>query len=328
MATAGGRHLPRGVDESLLYDNLKSPAVAWHAPHSRTCRGERGGAGLPKPIPGPNPIIPNGVPMEKYGAVGGAEGAGRVDPVVGEASAEGARRAVQAFTLLRKRAPRATLVVAARRAGRCSGRPNGTGLPVDLVGVEVLAGSPTRRSPSWPGGRDRLRAIAGGRELRHRAGRGDGRRRAVAASDLPGYRRVLRDGQAGRLTPPGDLVALADALYDLLEDEESGGASLPPAAPPRPSSPGVASPAASIEAYEDALAAPRVRGLHGLPGRPSFGGAMLEYAVWLHESGYRTGAPSSATAPAPADARCRPVHRPRRFANGRRCRFAADWAVR
>ena len=42
----------------------------------------------------------------------------------------------------------------------------------------------------------------------------------VVASDLPGYRAVLRDGQAGRLTPPGDPVALADALYDLLQDEE------------------------------------------------------------------------------------------------------------
>jgi hypothetical protein len=108
----------------------------------------------------------------------------------------------------------------------------------------------------------------------------------VVASDLPGYRAVLRDGQAGRLTPPGDPVALSDALHDLLQDEEERR---------RLTAAGIAAAAElswaritdSIEeAYQDALSAPRVRGLHGLPGRPSFGRAMLEYAIWSRRSGY------------------------------------------
>jgi phosphatidylinositol alpha-mannosyltransferase len=41
---------------------------------------------------------------------------------------------------------------------------------------------------------------------------------AVVASDLEGFRRVLDDGAAARLVPPGDSAALADALVDLLDD--------------------------------------------------------------------------------------------------------------
>jgi phosphatidylinositol alpha-mannosyltransferase len=41
---------------------------------------------------------------------------------------------------------------------------------------------------------------------------------AVAASGLDSFRRVLDDGRAGVLTPPGDAGALADALRDLLTD--------------------------------------------------------------------------------------------------------------
>ena len=108
----------------------------------------------------------------------------------------------------------------------------------------------------------------------------------VVASNLPGYRAVLRDGEAGRLVPPGDAVALADALYDLLQDE---------AERRRLAVAGIAAAAnlswapitdRIVEAYEDALAAPRVRGVHGLPGRPAAHRALLEYAVWARRSGY------------------------------------------
>ena len=107
----------------------------------------------------------------------------------------------------------------------------------------------------------------------------------VVASDLPGYRAVLRDGEAGRLSPPGDPVALADALYEMLQDEEERR---------RLAAAGLAAAAelswACItdrieEAYEDAVATPRVRGVHGLPGRPAFHRALLEYAVWAGRSG-------------------------------------------
>lgn len=42
---------------------------------------------------------------------------------------------------------------------------------------------------------------------------------AVVASDLDAFRRVLRDGQAGRLVPVDDHAALAAALIDMLGDD-------------------------------------------------------------------------------------------------------------
>ncbi|MTV25483.1 glycosyltransferase family 4 protein [Nitriliruptoraceae bacterium ZYF776] len=40
----------------------------------------------------------------------------------------------------------------------------------------------------------------------------------IVASDLPGYRSVARDGVQGRLVPPGDPAALADAIGALLDN--------------------------------------------------------------------------------------------------------------
>lgn len=44
--------------------------------------------------------------------------------------------------------------------------------------------------------------------------------RPVVASDIPGYRDVVRDGVEGLLVPPGDEPALAQALQALLSDPE------------------------------------------------------------------------------------------------------------
>ena len=44
---------------------------------------------------------------------------------------------------------------------------------------------------------------------------------AVVASDLDAFRRVLQDGTAGRLVPVGDSQALAEALVDVLSDDEA-----------------------------------------------------------------------------------------------------------
>ncbi|HEY0225755.1 MAG TPA: glycosyltransferase family 4 protein [Mycobacterium sp.] len=42
----------------------------------------------------------------------------------------------------------------------------------------------------------------------------------VVASDLDAFRRVLRDGEVGRLVPVGDADALADALIEILQNDE------------------------------------------------------------------------------------------------------------
>ena len=195
---------------------------------------------------------------------------------------------LQAFTLLRERMPHATLVIAgATRRQLLETDRNGTGLPVDLAGVEALGWVADEEKIAHLGAAEivcapSLAAESFGIVLAEAMAAGV----PVVASDLPGYRAVLRDGQAGRLTPPGDPVALADALYDLLQDEEerrrlaaAGSAAAAELSWSRITD--------SIEeAYADALAAPRVRGLHGLPGRPSFGRAMLDYAVWSRRSGY------------------------------------------
>lgn len=44
--------------------------------------------------------------------------------------------------------------------------------------------------------------------------------RPVVASDIAGYRSVVRDGREGLLVPPGDVEALADALVALLRSSE------------------------------------------------------------------------------------------------------------
>ncbi len=41
----------------------------------------------------------------------------------------------------------------------------------------------------------------------------------VVASDIPGYRTVMTDGVQGRMVPPGDSIALADALEALLAND-------------------------------------------------------------------------------------------------------------
>lgn len=42
----------------------------------------------------------------------------------------------------------------------------------------------------------------------------------VVASDIPGYRTVLADGQEGRLIPPGQAEGLAEALRQLLNQPQ------------------------------------------------------------------------------------------------------------
>ena len=80
----------------------------------------------------------------------------------------------------------------------------------------------------------------------------------VVASDIAGYRDVVRDGVDGVLVPRGDATALAEALRDLAlapERRARDGREAPRAA--RRATPGRASPPRSSRPTSDAIAVPR-----------------------------------------------------------------------
>jgi len=278
------------LEESPFYDGFKAAvATVIRRLDVRVAVSEAARAFPQSRFPGSYRIIPNGVPVEQYApALGATKVSGRILFVGRAERRKGLGVLLQAFALLRKRVPGATLVVAgATRRQVLETDRNGNGLSVDLSGVDALgwidddekvaqlAAAEIACAPS-------LAAESFGIVLAEAMAAGV----PVVASDLPGYRAVLRDGQAGRLTPPGDPVALADALYDLLQDGEerrrlaaAGSAAAAELSWSRITG-------SIIDAYEEALAAPRVRGLHGLPGRPWFGRAMVDYAAWAVQSGY------------------------------------------
>jgi phosphatidyl-myo-inositol alpha-mannosyltransferase len=238
-------------------------------------------------FPGEFRIIPNGVPVEDYlPARSVAKTRGRILFVGRAEPRKGLGVLLQAFTLLKKRAPHATLVVAGATHRQVL-ETERNGIPTDLTGVDALG---------WVDDRDKVEQLGEAEILCAPSlaaesfgivlAEGMAAGVPVVASDLKGYRAVLRDGEAGRLTPPGDPVALADALFDLLEDGEERR---------RLTAAGIAAAEelswARItdlieEAYRDALASPRVRGVHGLPGRPPYPHAVMEYVIWATRTGY------------------------------------------
>ena len=281
------------LEQSPFYDGFK-PMVATviRRLDVRVAVSEAARAFPQSRFPGSYRIIPNGVPVEKYApALEAPKVPGRILFVGRAERRKGLGVLLQAFTLLRRRLPHASLVIAgATRRQVLETDRNGSGLPVDLGGVEALgwvdddvkiaqlAAAEVSCAPS-------LAAESFGIVLAEAMAAGV----PVVASDLPGYRAVLRDGRAGRLTPPGDPVALADALYALLEDEEerrrlaaAGSAAAAELSWSRITG-------SIIVAYEEALAAPRVRGVHGLPGRPWFGRAFVGHAALAVRGGPSRG---------------------------------------
>ena len=240
--------------------------------------------------PGDYRIIPNGVTVEQYApAVGAAKIKGRVFFIGRAEKRKGLGVLLHAFARLRRRLPHATLVIAGATRGQARDASRlGSGQPLDLEGVEALgwvidaekvaqlAQAEVVCAPS-------LAAESFGIVLAEAMAAGV----PVVASDLPGYRSVLGGGEAGRLVPPGEPALLADALYDLLQDD---------AERRRLTAAGLAAAEKLswtrvtdeiIAAYEDALAVGDRPGIHGLPSRPWFGRAVLDYSLTGGRAGRR-----------------------------------------
>jgi len=239
-------------------------------------------------FPGEFRIIPNGVAVEKYApAVGAPKVKGRVFFIGRADKRKGLGVLLTAFAQLRRRQPHATLVIAgATRRQVLDTLRAGLGTPVDLSGVEPLGWVADDEKIAQFGRAEvvcapSLAAESFGIVLAEAMAAGV----PVVASDLPGYRSVLCDGEAGRLVPPNQPALLADALDDVLND-----------APQRARLIAAGLAAAQklswtrvtdeiIEAYEDALAVGDRPGIHGLPDRPWFGRALVDYALSQGKAG-------------------------------------------
>jgi phosphatidylinositol alpha-mannosyltransferase len=123
---------------------------------------------------------------------------------------------VEAFARIAARRPEARLIVAGDGAERDAVERL---TPPVRERVTMLGNVPHDRLPPYHAASDVFVGPALGREsfgivLVEAMAAG----LPVVASDIPGYREVVRDGVDGVLVPPGDAGALADAVSRLLED--------------------------------------------------------------------------------------------------------------
>lgn len=176
---------------------------------------------LARAMPGPVEIVPNGVEVELFAeptptAVGLPPGrrvlwVNRLDPQ------KGFPVMVRAFARLAERFDDVVLVV----AGDGKDRRAVEELPPDVRRRVVLLGRvPHGDLPAYQAGADVFVSPAVGQEsfgivLVEAMAAGV----PVVATDIPGYREVVRAGVDGLLVPPDDDGALADAVAEILEDE-------------------------------------------------------------------------------------------------------------
>jgi len=238
-------------------------------------------------------VIPNGVNVDLFAPAREARKVpGRVLFIGRAEPRKGLAVLLEAFAALRRQRPDATLVIAGvtRRDVLLQAAVAGDGVAIDLDGISALG---------WIGDDEKVRQLGAAEVVCVPSLRGESfgvvliealaAGVPLVASDLPGYRAVLRDGVAGRLAPPGDPVALARALEAVLADDvqrrrfRAEGI----AAADTYSWERVADRVEDVYRQAASLALPR--GRHGLPDRPWFGRAMLEYWLWKSRHGAQNG---------------------------------------
>jgi phosphatidylinositol alpha-mannosyltransferase len=177
---------------------------------------------LRRVVPGPVEIVPNGVEVRRFADPGPrAQGlpqgrlalwVNRLDPQ------KGFGVMVEAFERLAERHADVSLVIAG------DGRDRGAlaRLPEGIRGRTVLLGTvPHDELPRYHAAADVFVSAATGQEsfgivLIEAMAAGV----PVVATDIPGYRDVVRDGVDGLLVPPGDPDALAGALDRVLSEPD------------------------------------------------------------------------------------------------------------
>ena len=173
-------------------------------------------------FPGDYRVIPNAIDVKKYAAASeGTKVRGRILFIGRPEPRKGLSVLVDAFMRLRNSFPEASLVLAGPTADELQAlmsRSRNTraesfegitalGRVSHEVKVEQMRRAEVMCAPSLGGesfGIVLIEALAAGLP--------------VVASDIPGYRAVLEDGDAGVLVPPGDVSVLKNALLSVLRD--------------------------------------------------------------------------------------------------------------
>jgi len=205
------------VSSDLRHARVFFTAGTGGTDHAAELKGLQAAAGfLRRVVAGPVQIVPNGVDVERFAHPGpAAEGlppgrrvlwVNRLDPQ------KGFGVLVEAFDRLARERPDTCLVVAG------DGRDRGAleRLPAEVRRRVVSLGTvPHDALPSYHAAADVFVAAATGQEsfgivLVEAMAAGV----PVVATDIPGYREVVRDDVDGLLVPPGDPEALADVPLD------------------------------------------------------------------------------------------------------------------
>jgi phosphatidyl-myo-inositol alpha-mannosyltransferase len=171
-------------------------------------------------FPGIYHIIPNGVNVDDFLPARAAEKVPRRILFIGRAEPrKGLDVLLHAFTIVRRAMPDATLVLAGTRWDEVIGlapRPT-TRLRWPLAGIDALGWVDADEKLAEMGAAEVLCVPSvEGESFGIVLAEGMAAGLPVVASDLPGYRAVLADGEHGVLVPPRDPEALAEALLAVL----------------------------------------------------------------------------------------------------------------
>jgi phosphatidylinositol alpha-mannosyltransferase len=169
-------------------------------------------------------VIPNGIDVGAHArARDGQKVRGRILFLGRPEPRKGLAVLVEAFCDLRKRMPGATLALVGPTQEQLQALvPHSNGRSAEkLRGIQALGRLSHEQKVEQMGLAEVLCAPSLGGEsfgliLTEAMAAG----LPVVASDIPGYRAVMDDGAAGVLVPPGNALALQEALYSTLKDVE------------------------------------------------------------------------------------------------------------